>query len=181
VHPDALNYVNEWLHTWKIPFGTVAVLEIGSRDVNGSVRQLLAPDPDIIYVGIDTLPGKGVDLIADGATYDTQARFDLILCCEVLEHAANFVDIIKNAYRLLTPNGYFVFTCAGPTRNVHSAIDAGELRPGEYYFNLRICDLGNALVLAGFREWDMKYNPYDKYFPLGREFQDIYGWAQRQN
>jgi SAM-dependent methyltransferase len=106
------------------------ILEIGSRDVNGSVRKLF---PNIRYTGIDTTPGPGVDIVADGGRFRWLDCFDLVLCLEVLEHAENARAVCRNAYDLLDPNGVFLVTAAGPERLAHSGVDGGPLRAGEYY------------------------------------------------
>ncbi len=43
---------------WRSEF--TGILDIGSFDVNGSLRQVSPPDAK--YTGIDLGPGKGVDL-----------------------------------------------------------------------------------------------------------------------
>ena len=117
------------------------VLEIGARDVNGSVRPLFGP---CTYVGLDIAPGPGVGVIADAGSWDPVADigyrgpvvFDTVVCCEVLEHADNARAIVRNAFRLLTDGGLFIMTCAGDGRGPHSAVDGGPLRPGEFYHNV---------------------------------------------
>ena len=37
------------------------------------------------------------------------SSFDIVLCCDVLEHLDNFVLAVKEASRLLKPGGYFLF------------------------------------------------------------------------
>lgn len=119
--------------------GTLAaverVLEIGSVNINGTVRGLF---PGADYTGIDIVAGEGVDVVADGATYTPPDGefFDLIISTEVLEHAENAPLILANAYRLLRPGGVLILTAAGEGRRPHSAVDGGELRPGEFYRNV---------------------------------------------
>jgi hypothetical protein len=56
-----------------------AVLEVGSRDVNGSVRPLF---PGAAYWGIDREPGPGVDEVGDGAAWRPAdgKTFDCAIC-----------------------------------------------------------------------------------------------------
>lgn len=122
----------------RLPAMTVA--EIGSRNVNGSVRYLF----DGFYVGVDLVSGPGVDIVADGATWDGDGRtYDCIVCCEVLEHAANAGEICRNIGRLLNNGGMAIITVAGPNRKPHSAVDGGPLREGEYYANVLPDDIRN--------------------------------------
>jgi len=108
------------------------VLEMGSRDINGSVRPLFACP----YVGIDLEPGSGVDVVADGATYEPTAPIDTLVCCEVLEHTEAAEQLVRHGLSLLPPDGVAIFTCATFPRLPHSALDGGPLRPGEFYRNI---------------------------------------------
>jgi SAM-dependent methyltransferase len=109
------------------------VLEIGSRDVNGSVRDLF---PGAYYLGIDAAPGHGVDVVADGADFDPGETFDAVVSTEVLEHTPRGAEIVANACRSLSPGGVLILTAATDPRPAHSGIDGGPLRPGEYYGNV---------------------------------------------
>jgi 2-polyprenyl-3-methyl-5-hydroxy-6-metoxy-1,4-benzoquinol methylase len=82
-----------------------------------------------------------VDVVADGATYQTAEPVDCIVCCEVLEHAANWQGIIVNAAHLLRTGGHLIVTAAAKPRPAHSALDGGAMRQGEYYENIDPQDL----------------------------------------
>lgn len=96
MHAQALTYVQEAVAS--LPKPPRCVVEIGGRDINGSVRPLFG---DAAYTATDIAPGRGVDVVADGATYTPDEAPDCVVCCEVLEHAANWRDIIANARRIL--------------------------------------------------------------------------------
>ena len=67
------------------------VLEVGSRNVNGSARSIVEPYGPQEYVGIDIQMGPGVDRVLNIENIDriTQAgQFHLVICTEVLEHIA---------------------------------------------------------------------------------------------
>jgi SAM-dependent methyltransferase len=129
MHAPVMNWMSEMLDELP-PFERV--LEIGSYDVNGSVRPLFG---ECDYTGIDVRGGPGVDVVADGAKYEADEPLDAVVCCEVLEHAENAADIVANAYRLLKRRGYFLATMAGPERVPHS--NDGHANLGdEYYRNV---------------------------------------------
>jgi len=115
----------------------LSVLDIGGRDLNGNTR-FLFPNANPYHV-LDILPGKGVDIVADAATWDFQGYgpYDLVLCTETFEHAEHWPDIIATAHAILRPGGWFIFTCAGPGRPVHSGIEAvwGSIG-NEWYANV---------------------------------------------
>ncbi len=124
---------------------------MGSYDVNGSTRDLF---PGWDYVGIDIQPGPGVDIVADAATWDGGGRlFDVIVSCEALEHAEHWRNIVRNAFKLLKPEGLFIGTCAGPGRPHHKC--SGEPMPEpptEHYANLESDELREVLYAARFTE-----------------------------
>jgi SAM-dependent methyltransferase len=116
------------------------VLEIGSRDLNGSIRPWLATAAS--YTGIDRQAGQGVDVVADGATYVPVEAPDLVVCMETLEHAEQADAIVRNAAAILRkPGGRVLITCATEPRAPHSAIDGGPLRTGEFYRNVSLAEL----------------------------------------
>jgi len=133
------------------------VVEFGSRNVNGSVRELVAATAS--YHGIDRVPGDGVDEVADAATWDSKPGWpiDLILCVETLEHAENAAMIVQNAYRRLKPRGLLLVTAASDPRAPHSSHDGGPLRAGEYYRNVDPDELGR--WLAVFFDYQIEVDP----------------------
>src|SRR5687767_1695479 len=110
-----------------------SVCELGSRNVNGSARDLFH---GVRYVGVDLWPGEGVDVVANAATWGESGAYDTVLCCEVLEHTPDAARICQNAYRLLKPGGVFLMTAAGEGREPHSGFDGGEPDEDEYYENV---------------------------------------------
>ena len=114
-----------------------AVLEFGSRFVNGGVRDLFG-EP---YIGLDIEPGPGVDVVADAASYRHPVPVDVVVCCEVLEHTPAWREIIANAAANLVDGGLFILTTATDPRAPHSAVDGGAVRGGEHYANIDPEDL----------------------------------------
>ena len=142
MHPEAYNYVARFA-TDK----PVSVVEIGSRNVNTTVRPLF---PNADYWGIDAQAGPCVDEVADGATWRPLAKVDLVVCCEVFEHTPYWRDIVSNvAKNMLLERGRAVFTMAGPGRPEHGVNIDDPLSPG-WYRNITEDDLLEAMVSAGF-------------------------------
>lgn len=127
----------------------LSILEIGSRDINGGIRDLF---PGWHFTGIDSSPGPGVDIVADGGTWTGDGHvFDIVICAETFEHAQNWKDIIKNVYFLLKYGGKFAGTAAGIGRPPHKC--SGEPMPNpptEYYGNIDPSELRAELELAKF-------------------------------
>lgn len=138
MHQPVMEWVGKMLS--KLP-PRKQVVELGSFNINGSVRPLFG---EAAYVGVDIRPGKGVDVVADAATYRPETAPDTVVSCEVLEHTAVAPAIVANAYDMLTPGGVLLITVAMPPRIPHSQIDGNLLKPGEFYENIQPDDL---------REW----------------------------
>lgn len=123
------------------------VVELGSLDINGSVRPLFG---DARYVGVDRVAGPGVDVVEDALRWTPDELFDCVVCCEVLEHLEDWRGLLAAAESVLAPEGVLIVTCAGPGRGPHSAVDGNALRPDEHYENVDPVDLASALGLLGF-------------------------------
>jgi len=141
MHTEAYEFVSKFATQ-----DNITVIEIGSRDLNGSVRQLF---PCAVWVGLDLYPGPAVDIVCDAASYVPDSLVDLVVCCEVLEHAPNWRELIQCAASWLQPGGRMIITCAGPGRAPHSHHDGGELREGEYYGNLSADAIAEELHYSG--------------------------------
>lgn len=142
MHHEAMAYLSNFATGDE-----VVVVELGSRNINGSPRWLF---PNADYTGVDIEPGVGVDVVADGATFKPKRKADIVISAEVFEHAPSWRKIVTNAARCLKVGGRGVFTAAGPLREPHSAVDGGPLRAGEWYENVSAAALEAAMKRAGF-------------------------------
>lgn len=141
MHTEAFEYVSRFATHDRI-----SVIEIGSRNVNGSVRSLF---PNAKYLGIDIEDGEGVDVVVDAMEFEPDEPVDLVICCEVLEHESRWIDVVHRGAWWLTDTGRLIITVAGPKRGPHSAFDGGPLQPGEYYSNVSREDLAMVMADAG--------------------------------
>lgn len=140
MHAAARSYIAEQAKSCKGP-----VLEVGSRDINGGVRDLL---PKTGYHGIDLVAGKGVDEVVDVRDLDHSTKFATVVCCEVLEHHPAPDELIAAMADNLLVGGVLLITAAGPAREPHSAVDGGVLRDEEHYANVDPDDLKGWLKAA---------------------------------
>lgn len=150
MHAGAFNFVRRTVET--LP-PRKEVVEYGGRIINGTVRTLF----DCPYTSVDLVAGTGVDMVGDAVLFQPQRQPDTVVCCEVLEHSARWVDIIKAAGRILHPlSGVLILTCATHPRAPHSSIDGGYVREFEYYGNVDPMDLSRAFDAAGFEDYDLE-------------------------
>jgi SAM-dependent methyltransferase len=122
------------------------LLEIGSLDVNGSVRAWFpGADP---YVGIDLGPGPAVDVVASGHDFGRDASFDTVVTTECLEHDPGWRETLANIVRVLRPGGRLVLTCATTGRHEHGTTrtsPAMSPSTNDHYRNLTAADVVGAL------------------------------------
>lgn len=96
-------------------------LELGSADVNGSVRPLFTGE----YIGIDhDGEAKGVDLRMDaGALTFPDASFDTVVSTSMLEHDPAFWDTLREVGRVLRPGGHLIITTVSTGFGYHNPPD----------------------------------------------------------
>ena len=89
------------------------VVEVGSYDVNGSVRphvESLAPRS---YLGVDITEGPRVDRVLDAQELVAQLgaeSADVVITTEMLEHVREWATVVDNLKGLLRPGGYLLVT-----------------------------------------------------------------------
>jgi SAM-dependent methyltransferase len=98
-------------------FAGKKILEIGSFDVNGSIRRCFK---DSVYSGVDLVNGPGVDIVADGGTIaHPDNHYDLTISSECFEHNPHWDKTLLNMYRMTKNGGLVIFTCATTGRIEH--------------------------------------------------------------
>lgn len=101
------------------------ILEIGSRNVNGSPREVVEQLGPEWYVGVDLSEGDGVDYIVDacaqGVFLDTS--YGIVICTEMLEHALDWRQAVYNMKRALRPGGTLICTTRSPGFQRHDPPD----------------------------------------------------------
>ena len=169
-HPDQQAFCLGLQQRFPAFFTGTRVLEIGSLNLNGSVRPLFT---DCDYTGIDLGEGPGVDLICDGADYDAPAgSYDVVLSTEAFEHTPRWLEVFQNMTRLVRPEGLVFMTCASTGRPEHGTSRTESWASPfthDHYANIGY-DEFLQLVQPGyaFSAWDLQYNP---------DFCDLYFWG----
>lgn len=115
--------IHAWLSSLQLQGHT---LEIGSRDINGKVRELFSS-----YVGLDAVPGPNVDVVSFSWRMPfPDASFDNVVCLEMLEHDARPQETIREIMRVLRPGGTLALSVPSISFLKHTA-DGHRLKPGE--------------------------------------------------
>lgn len=116
-HREQFDYVFSIKEKFPNYFRNTRVLEVGSLDINGSVRQFF---DECNYTGVDLGPGKGVDVISKGEELSYSNNFfDVTLSCECFEHNEQWEKTFLNMIRMTVPGGLVFFTCATTGRSEH--------------------------------------------------------------
>lgn len=144
-HPEQLKFA-ELVATLLVPAlrpreERLRVLEVGSQDVNGSVRSYFG---QYDYVGADLSPGPGVDVVSSGHELNfADGHFDVTLSCECFEHNPYWKETFENMVRMTRTGGLVAVTCASRGRLEHGTRRTNpHMSPGtqsvgiDYYRNL---------------------------------------------
>lgn len=90
-----------------------SVIEVGSYNVNGSLRSFVEGFEPSEYLGVDIELGPGVDQICKAedlvATFGKN-RFDVVISTEMVEHVKNWQKVIHNLKELTRPGGILLVT-----------------------------------------------------------------------
>lgn len=157
MHAEAYRWVAD-----HAPRDAATVLDIGGRNINGTIRSVFPVAS--VYTALDIADGPEVDVVADAATWVPDREYDVVVCCEVFEHTDSWPDIVGTAFNACKPGGLFIATMAGPGRPEHSAVDGGwKLHPGEYYGNVDPFELSEVLRVWGWTNVtvDQQMSPAD--------------------
>lgn len=116
MHPEVDNFVKAVRRKYPQNFETVKVLEVGSQNINGSVRSNFRYCD---YTGIDLGEAPGVDKVLDIGDLKEVEVYDTVISCEMLEHCKEWEKALVNMYIALKRGGLLILTCAGPKRHEH--------------------------------------------------------------
>jgi SAM-dependent methyltransferase len=144
-HKEQFEYIQTLKDKFPRFFNKVKVLDVGSLNINGSIRQFFT---DCYYLGIDVGEGPCVDLVVKGEEYDApDGSYDVVLSCECLEHNPQWVETFRNMIRLVKSGGAIIMTCATTGRAEHGTIRVNPvdspltIKLGwDYYRNLTVAD-----------------------------------------
>ena len=108
MHQTALKYAKLFFETYCETGDSekYSIVEIGSQDVNGSLRDV-APS-GFNYIGLDFVEGKGVDIVIDDPYKIPlpDGYADIVVTSSCFEHSEFFWLAFLEIVRILKPGGY---------------------------------------------------------------------------
>lgn len=139
---DSISLIKKYYSEY---FDTKKVLEVGSLNLNGSIRNLF---DNCEYIGCDLAEGKDVDIAIQGQMLDFPSNhFDVVISTECFEHNPYWIETLSNMLRMLKSDGMIVLSCASAGTGEHGT---ARTSPGnspftsskgwKYYKNLTIKD-----------------------------------------
>jgi len=111
MHPTATSNFQQFIGTYRDDIAAtgkkIRVVEIGSQDVNGSLRSIVPPEFD--YIGVDFVAGKGVDVVLTNPyVLPFEENFaDVVISSSCFEHSEMFWLLFLEILRISKPNGLF--------------------------------------------------------------------------
>jgi SAM-dependent methyltransferase len=149
-HKEQQNFVEAVKNVFPDSFKNTRVLEIGSLNINGTIRVFFE---NCDYIGVDVGEGPGVDLVCNGEDLDhPDNSYDTVASTECFEHTPAWLEIFKNMTRMVKPGGLVFFTCASTGRPEHGTTrtkpEDSPLLNWDYYRNLTKEDFTSSMNLS---------------------------------
>jgi len=125
-----------FFNTYVTRLNDAVVVDIGSQDVNGSLRQVCPSNAR--YIGVDFVAGKGVDMVLQDPyclPFENES-IDVVVSSSCFEHSEMFWLVFTEVLRILKPNGLFYLNVPSNGAFHRYPVDCWRFYP----------DSGNALV-----------------------------------
>jgi len=105
MHDTAMMYGKHFFSTYLKDAKGLKIIDIGSQDVNGSLKSVAPKDNE--YIGLDFVEGKGVDVIlTDPYVLPFEdSSVDVVVSSSCYEHSEFFWLSFNEALRILKPSG----------------------------------------------------------------------------
>jgi SAM-dependent methyltransferase len=173
-HPEQQKFFEQLKVLFPDHFsGKINVLEIGSQDINGTVRDFFQKGAN--YLGLDLGMAKGVDWTIPGELVELPDQWaSVCISTECFEHAATWEQILMNMIRITREDGLLILSIAGHGRATHGTVDSEvESSPftTSYYKNLGADDITQKIRLGHYFKRHS--------FQVDSEAGDTYFWGVR--
>ena len=151
-HPAQREFIESCLTRFAINVSASAnILEVGSQDINGSIRDYFPASENRSWIGLDVGKGKGVDFIIPGELIQLPDGWaDIAFSTECFEHAKCWREIFLNMIRITHEDSLVILTFAGIGRAAHGTVDTNtgaSPYTNDYYKNISLAELASSLQL----------------------------------
>jgi hypothetical protein len=134
----------DWVYQTFPKYFDEDVVELGSCNVNGSLRASLARDYKS-YVGIDIKPGPEVDVVCMAKDYWPPRRVKAVVSASMLEHDATWKRSVFNMVAMLRDDGILAISWGAANNPSHCGRVVGDIAKEGFY----PCKAGNVLGWLG--------------------------------
>lgn len=155
MHPEIDHFIISVKNKNPQYFKNSKVLEVGSQNINGSVRSHFQ---ECDYLGIDLGEAPGVDLVVSIIDYVKPEEYDVVISSEMLEHCKEWGQALKQMYENTKSGGLFLLTCAGPKRQEHGTYNHSSQDSKftlDHYRNISVEDFDSILPKELFKEYSL--------------------------
>lgn len=165
MHPSAMENCRSFFETYSEAFetnGNIKVVEIGSQDVNGSLRQVCPKSFE--YVGVDFQRAIGVDIVLTdpySLPFENES-IDIIISSSCFEHSEMFWLVFLEILRVLKSKALFYLNVPSTGSFHRYPVDCWRFYP----------DSGRALVNWAKRS-GINAEVLESYTQKGGTFQDF--------
>jgi SAM-dependent methyltransferase len=105
MHDTAMEFGAAFFNAYMKNTRGLTIVDIGSQDVNGSLRAVSPPDDK--YIGVDFMQAKGVDVVITdpySLPFENES-VDAVVSSSCFEHSEFFWLLFNEALRILKPTG----------------------------------------------------------------------------
>ena len=110
-HPTVIEFGKE--NIFKEDVNRKRVLEVGSRNINGTLKHIVVEFGASEYIGTDLIQGDCVDIICsaeDIVEKFGKESFDVVVSAEMLEHVKDWKKVISNIKQVCKKRGIILIT-----------------------------------------------------------------------
>ncbi len=155
MHQSSFVRMAEFVKQYLDPCENLTIVDLGSRDINGSYRDLFLCDK-WKYIGVDLQPGKNVDLVISNP-YDWEEladnSIDVLVSGQALEHIEFFWLTFEQVERKLVENGIACFIVPSRGEEHRYPVDCWRFYPDAFH---ALAKWANLRVLNVYTQWQNK-------------------------
>ena len=135
MHPDAMSLMRYFVNKYVREPSTV--VDIGSRDINGTYRSLF---PHCEYEGIDLKDGPNVDRVV-GPYYYGDKQYDVVISGNTMEHVFDLHTWAKEVIRVCKPGGFICIVVPNMRAEHRFPVDCWRVFPDGMRWLFRELDI----------------------------------------